>query len=151
AQSLGDRWTNPWFGRRDLIPPTSDPRTLLIDRLMVSEGLTSREELAEIHKTGEQMDSVRPDLASVADQANLKVLGDKEERKRIKAEKKAEAERRREERSDQIRQRRATDIIFVGRGVSRGLSNRESDLERLESFGLPLLSTPAELATALGV
>jgi len=27
--------SNPWFGRRDLIPPADDPRTQLIDRAMV--------------------------------------------------------------------------------------------------------------------
>ncbi len=30
---------NPWFGRRDLIPPADDPRTQLIDRAMVTQGL----------------------------------------------------------------------------------------------------------------
>ncbi len=33
--ALGRLWSNPWFGRRDLIPPASDARTLLIDRAMV--------------------------------------------------------------------------------------------------------------------
>src|SRR5687767_2105415 len=27
-----------WFGRRDIIPPVSDPRTLLIDRGMLTQG-----------------------------------------------------------------------------------------------------------------
>src|SRR5437870_1814708 len=29
-------WGNPWFGRRDLIPPATDPRTKLIDRGLVT-------------------------------------------------------------------------------------------------------------------
>src|SRR6478609_1287668 len=29
---------NVWFGRRDLIPPVDDPRTMLIDRAMASQG-----------------------------------------------------------------------------------------------------------------
>ncbi len=36
-----NRFGNPWFGRRDLIPPTDDPRTNLIDRAMVTQGLLS--------------------------------------------------------------------------------------------------------------
>ena len=35
AQSLGNFWASAWFGRRDLIPPASDPRTILIDRALV--------------------------------------------------------------------------------------------------------------------
>src|SRR5829696_742200 len=38
-----------WFGRRDLIPPTSDPRTFLIDRGMVTQGFLTPEQLAEMH------------------------------------------------------------------------------------------------------
>src|SRR5262249_50654515 len=34
-----------WFGRRDMIPPASDPRTKLIDRGMPTQGLFSAEEL----------------------------------------------------------------------------------------------------------
>src|SRR5947209_6468634 len=37
-----------WFGRRDIIPPTSDPRTLLIDRGMLTQGFLTAEQLAEM-------------------------------------------------------------------------------------------------------
>ncbi len=151
ARKLGPRWTNPWWGRRDLIPPARDPRTLVIDRLMVAEGLTTPEELAEIHEIGLAMDRIRPDLAHAADKADMIVKLGGEDRKRLKEAKQAEAARRRAERAEAIRERHATDIIFLGRGVSRGLADRESDLARLESFGLPLLSTPKELADALGL
>src|SRR5689334_11835464 len=40
---------NMWFGRRDLIPPADDPRTRIIDRALVTHGLLTPEELAEIH------------------------------------------------------------------------------------------------------
>ncbi len=58
ALFVGSLWGNPWFGRRDLIPPTSDSRTLLIDRAMVGHGLLTPEQLAEIHEVGAQMDKV---------------------------------------------------------------------------------------------
>ena len=54
---------NPWFGRRDLIPPADDPRTQLIDRAMVTQGLITPEQLAEIHAVGAEMDRVRPTMA----------------------------------------------------------------------------------------
>jgi RNA-directed DNA polymerase len=63
AAFVGSLWGNPWFGRRDLIPPVTDQRTLLIDRAMVGHGLLTPEQLAEIHDVGTQMDKVRPDLA----------------------------------------------------------------------------------------
>ena len=43
-----------WFGRRDIIPPVSDPRTKLIDRGMLTQGLVSAEELAEMHRVGDE-------------------------------------------------------------------------------------------------
>src|SRR5262245_14936357 len=36
-----------WFGRRDIVPPASDPRTMLIDRGMLTQGFLTAEELAE--------------------------------------------------------------------------------------------------------
>src|SRR5688572_14213507 len=46
---VGSLFSNPWFGRRDLIPPVSDERTALIDRGMVGLGLLTPEQLVEIH------------------------------------------------------------------------------------------------------
>src|SRR4051794_2523673 len=43
-----------WFGRRDMIPPVSDPRTLLIDRGLVTQGLLTPDELAEMHRVGDE-------------------------------------------------------------------------------------------------
>ena len=51
---------NLWFGRRDLIPPADDERTRLIDRALVTHGLLTPEQLAEIHRVGAEMDRVRP-------------------------------------------------------------------------------------------
>src|SRR4029077_18680805 len=43
-----------WFGRRDIIPPVSDPRTELIDRGMLTQGVLSAAELAEMHRVGDE-------------------------------------------------------------------------------------------------
>lgn len=61
------------------------------------------------------------------------------------------AAQRRAERAAAIAHRRATDIGYLGRGVSRGLSHRQSDAARLHAQGLPLLSAPADVAQALGI
>lgn len=47
-------------------------------------------------------------------------------------------------------QRKATDIIFLGRGVSGGLADRRANIEKLQSLRLPMLATPADVAKALG-
>jgi retron-type reverse transcriptase len=146
---------NVWFGRRDLIPPVSDPRTLLVDRAMVTQGFLSPEQLREIHEVGALMDEIRPTLATIEHEAalvgNAAVEADREARARLKALKKAEALEREQARAEAIAHRKATDIVYLGRGVSTSLGDRRSDLDALNTAGLPALSTPADLAEALGL
>ena len=146
-------WSSPWFGRRDLIPPTDDERTGLIDRALVTHGLLSPEQLAEIHRVGAEMDKHRPHRLAIRHAANVeagkRIAADKEEKARIKKQKKEEAKRKREARQAAIEHRRSTDITFLGRGVSGRLGQRESDSQKLETAGLPVISTPADVATAL--
>jgi retron-type reverse transcriptase len=148
-------FANPWFGRRDRIPPADDPRTGLIDRAMVTQGLLSPEELAEIHRVGAEMERARPSVEGIAHEAALAgaaaVQAERDARARRKARKKEEAAERKRTREAAIARRRATDIVFLGRGVSGQLNDRTSDLDRLAAAGLPPLSTPAELAEALGL
>jgi retron-type reverse transcriptase len=151
AANLGNIWRDPFFGRRDLIPPADDPRTSIIDRAMVGQGLITPEELVEIHKTGEQMDAVRPDLAVVVKKADDAVVADREARAELKRRKKEEAAERKRLRAEAIKHRRATDIIYLGRGVSKGLADRRSNIEKLQAAGMPVLATPADVATALGL
>ena len=146
---------NLWFGRRDLIPPSDDGRTRLIDRALVTHGFLTPEDLTEIHRVGDEMDRLRPTAEAIQTRSELEgeaaVLADRAERARIKAEKKAEAADRARLRAEGIAHRHATDIVYLGRGVSKFLGDRRSDLARLEAAGLPPLSTPAELAEAIGL
>ncbi len=148
-------WGNPWFGRRDLIPPADDERTKLIDRGLVTQGFLSPEQLVEIHEVGAEMERVRPSLVRIEVEAaqvgEAAVEADRQRRAAIKEQKKKEAAERRQRRAEQIAQRRATDILFLGRGVSGRLGDRQSDSARLQAMGLPVLSTPADLAAALGL
>jgi hypothetical protein len=63
--------SNVWMGRRDLIPPEDDVRTHLVNRGMVTLGLITPDQLAEVHAVGAEMDWVRPTLASTSHQASL--------------------------------------------------------------------------------
>jgi retron-type reverse transcriptase len=148
-------WGNPWFGRRDLIPPADDQRTKLIDRAMVTHGLLTPEQLVEIHQVGVEMERLRPDVKAVKQRAaragQAAVEADRERRAQLKKQKKAEAEASKQQRAAAVAHRKSTDILFLGRGVSGRLSDRTSDVEKLTAAGLPVLSTPAELAAALGI
>ncbi len=73
------------------------------------------------------------------------------ERARIKEQKKAESPSGSGKHAEDVARRKATDIIFLGRGVSRGLADRRANVERLQAAGLPVLATPADVAAALGV
>jgi retron-type reverse transcriptase len=143
--------SNPWWGRLDTIPPAGDERTMLIDRSLVAYGLLKPEELVEIHKIGDQMLEISGDRAIAAEQARAAVEASEAERKRIKEQKKAESAQRKRKHADAVAQRKATDIIFLGCGVSRGLADRRANVEKLQAAGLPLLASPADVARALGV
>lgn len=144
-----------WFGRRDLVPPISDPRTLLIDRGMRTQGYFTAEELAEIHRVGDEWskyaDRLRHIEVKAGQSADAAVEADRAARAEAKAKKKAEAAAKREQRAAAVKRRRDTDIIFAGRGVSARLGDRASDFTKLTAANLPTLRTPADLAAALGL
>lgn len=144
-------WGNPFLGRRDLIPPVSDTRTLIIDRAMVGHGLITPEALEAIHRIGDAMEKVRPDLAQAQVIADGAVALAKEERQRLREQKRAEAAERKRQHGVAVARRKAADIVFLGRGVSRGLADRTSDEAKLLAAGLPVLSTPMDVAVALGL
>lgn len=149
------RFGGAWFGRRDLIPPADDLRTKLIDRAMVTNGLLTPEQLTEIHQVGAEMDRVRPAIDVLQGQAaqagEAAVQAERQRRAELKKRKKEEAAQRKTERAEAIAHRRANDILFLGRGVSGRLGERNSDAAKLADLGLPVLSTPAEVAAALGL
>jgi retron-type reverse transcriptase len=146
---------NMWFGRRDLIPPADDPRTRIIDRALVTHGLLTPEELAEIHRVGDEMQRLRPTIDNISIKAGLAgeaaVRAYREAKQKLKEKKKAETAARRKQREADVRHRRETDIIFLGRGVSGRLHQRLSDEARLADLGLPVMHAPADVAKALGL
>lgn len=144
-----------WIGRTDVIPPQSDERTALIDRGLILRGLLTEEQIKEIHRIGDLWLARRDAKFSVyhrsrasADEAVFDLRRRKAERRTAK---KIEAADRATRRADDIRRRREEDILFLGAGVSTKLSDRRSHLEALRERGLPVLSTPADIAGALGL
>jgi len=143
--------SNPWWGRLDTIPPASDERTLLIDRSLVAYGLLNPEDLVEIHKIGDQMLEITGDQAIAAERARASVEASEAERKRLKEQKQAESAERKRQHAADVAQRKACDITFLGRGVSRGLADRRANVEKLQAARLPVLASPADVAKALGI
>jgi retron-type reverse transcriptase len=144
-----------WFGRRDIIPPASDPRTKLIDRGMLTQGMLTADELKEIHAVGDEYARYANREHHIAVQAGKSaeeaVEADRAARKALKEQKKAEAAKRALARREAVAARKATDIIFAGKGVSALLNDRQSNADKLKAAGLPVLHTPADLAATLGL
>lgn len=146
-----ENWRNAYLDPLNVIPPEDLPRIQVIDRTMVGYGLITAEELAEIHEIGRRMDVYRNEAAVIQTAGRQAVERDRAQRERIKAEKQREAAARKEARAQTIAQRRATDIIFLGRGISKNLADRRANIEKLNANKLPVLSTPAELAETIGL
>jgi len=148
-------WRTAWIGRTDLIPPVSDDRTAYIDALLIQNGALNEPELAEIHRVGDlwlqhrhQAEAARV-VAQKAGQDAVAAL--KAEKAQKKAEKQAAAQLRKENHARQVAHNKATDIVYLGRGVSGWLADRRANVERLDQRGLPRLATPADVAAFLGL
>jgi retron-type reverse transcriptase len=156
AAQGGNLMANAWqTGRSSIIPPADDPRTKLIDRALVTHGFLTPEDLIEIHRVGDEYAKVKPNLENIALKAGLAgeaaVKAYREAKERLKAQKKADSEARKTQREADVKRRRETDVIFLGRGVSGRLHLRLSDEARLAELGLPVLHAPADVAAALGL
>ncbi len=144
-------WQSANFDSRSAIPSANVPRVQLIDRTMVGMGLITEQELVEIHDIGQQMSQFRSDASFIQASGQQAVQQSREERQRLKQQKKAESEQRRLTRQEDVTRRRATDIVFLGRGVSKGLADRRANIEKLHSLELPVMATPADIAIAMGL
>lgn len=151
SQSQSVDWQSTFFDRRGQIPPADLPRIQVIDQTMVGLGLISAEELAEIHHIGAAFEEHRTDQATIALAGARAVTQARAERAALRERKREEAAERKRARAEAIAHRRATDIIFLGRDVSAGLHDRRSMVEQLATHELPVLSTPADLAGAIGI
>ncbi len=149
SATSGANWQSAYFDSRSVIPPGDLPRIQVIDRTMVGMGLISSQELAEIHEIGRQMTQFQSNAAFIHTTGETAVRESREERQRRKEQKKAEAEQKRVARREQVIHRRATDIVFLGRGVSKGLADRRANVEKLQEAGLPVLASPSDIATAM--
>jgi retron-type reverse transcriptase len=150
-----DPYRTAWIGRTDTIPPQSDERTAIIDRGLILRGLLTEQQIAEIHRIGDiwlkHHEAARMAAAIATKQADRAMEDLARERAEKKAQKKREAAERARVRAEEILQRRREDIIYLGAGVSRALTDRRANVEELVRRGLPVLSTPADVSRAMGI
>lgn len=144
-----------WIGRIDTIPPQSDERTALIDRGLILRGLLTPEQIAQVHRIGDQWlavhDAIRIAEAAASTAGQAAVDAERDRKAAAKAEKRRLAAEREAARRTAVAQRRATDIIYAGRGVSARLGDRRAHVEQLTQLGLPVLASPGDVARALGL
>ena len=146
-------WATAWIGRVDVIPPTSDERTALVDRGLVLRGFFTQAQIDEFHRIGdlwlEHADTDRLARARAHKNADAAMAQMRKEAAEKKEQKRKEAAERRAKRAEEIAKRKRSDIIFAGEGVSGRLGDRRCNVEKLQSLGLPVLATPGDLAAQL--
>ncbi len=142
-----------WIGRVDTIPPQSDERTALIDRGLILRGLLTEVQIAEIHRVGDLWlrfhDADRLASAYAQKSADAAIDAIRAEKLKKREERKKASEAKEAARQAAVAKRKSEDIIFLGRGVSRGLTDRRVNVEELQKIGLPVWSTPADVAKGL--
>ncbi|MCB9857909.1 MAG: RNA-directed DNA polymerase [Phycisphaerales bacterium] len=146
-----DSFKSAYLDSLNAIPDASLPRIQVIDRTMVGLGLIAPEELVHIHDVGKAMGELRGDWSSIHARGQQAVQLSREERAARKQQKIEEAARRRQARAEAIARRKATDIVFLGRGVSRGLADRRANVEALKRAGLPVLAAPSDVSVAMNI
>ena len=110
-----------------------------------------------IHRRNELQGQIRALTTEQSRLANLEAMKRElrkrrlEESPRKQKETKERRERERQQRAAAWTERKAREVLFLGRGVSGGLSARTADEARLTKQNLPVLATPEALAQAMGV
>jgi len=126
---------NFWPQNQDLPP---DPQPEVLERAEIEKAIS---ELRKSHSKAQN-----PDKA-LAEERKRRW----EESKKRRAEKKAEKELKAKARREAWTKTQQTTIVHAGDGVSGGLQNTQSDVEKLRVRNLPFLHNAQELADLFGI
>lgn len=122
-----------------------------------AEGQMPADPADEIRRRGElqrELSELRSRNRRLQDEAALKLEARArrlEESRRKQQENKERRERERREKAEAWRLKKEEDIVYLGETVSGSLDYTNCNEERLKSYGLPLLGTAQEIATAMGL
>jgi hypothetical protein len=106
-----------------------------------------RELYDELNKLGQEMRRLR-DSERVRRELRKKRM---EESKKKQKETKERRERERIARADAWRAKKDREVVYLGKGVSGGLQNQQSNEAQLAKLGLPVFHTPEQLAKGMNV
>jgi retron-type reverse transcriptase len=122
-----------------------------------ARGVVPNDPAEEIHERAElerQLAALRTEQSRLH---NIEALKKALRKQRLEAsrqkqkETKERRERERIARAEAWQQEKQTEIGYLGRGVSGGLSSVAADKTKLARFALPVLETPAQIAAAIGI
>jgi retron-type reverse transcriptase len=102
---------------------------------------------AEVEKLRKTSLAVKNPEKALAEEQKRRWEESKKRRKEAKAKREAEQQESREAWAKTRRER----VVHLGLGVSKGLEDTKSDVEKLLAKGLPVLHTSADVASMLGV
>lgn len=151
------------FWPKDLPTPYERQKNETIDEYTHRQGLTKEYQkiIDKIAKLYEDKDEINKKLRELGKQydetwdyekirldVSQKIM---EESIARRAERKEQRELLKKQRSEAWQKKKAEEILYIGKGYSSMLQDRESDDERLTSLRLPLINTDRELAEFLGM
>ena len=116
------------------------------------------EQISEVYKEKREIDiklsSLKKEYQDTWDYEKIRAVVCQEIMKESiarRAERKAERERQKQLKSEAWNKKKAENIIFIGRGYSGLLSQKETNIEKLEKNNLPIIENDKDLATLLQV
>lgn len=121
------------------------------------QGTIPSDPVDEIRRRGEitrELQTLRQESRKLQDEQKLRkqMLKQRlEESRRKRQENKERREKERLERAEAWKQKQQTEITYLGEGVSAGLNNSEANIERLQSYNLPLYNNATEIASVMGI
>lgn len=122
-----------------------------------AQGQIPEDPADEIRRIGElrrELEQLRQENARLFNEKALRKQLLKQrlaESRRKQQETKERRERERLEKSTAWQQRKQQEILYLGENVSGGLNHTTCNQERLQSYGLPVLATAEQIATAIGI
>lgn len=122
-----------------------------------AQGQIPEDPADEIRRIGElrrELEQLRQENARLFNEKALRKQLLKQrlaESRRKQQETKERKERERLERAAAWQQRKQQEILYLGENVSGGLNHTSCNEERLHSYGLPVLATAEQIATAMGI
>lgn len=102
----------------------------------------------------DELQKLKSEIKMIGDEKAMlkKIRKEKLEASKIKQkENKLKREEEKKKRAELWKEKQSTDIVYLGKDVSKGLNNHDQDLTRLNKYNLPSFKSPLELAQAMEI